>query len=456
MKKLLILIMAIFTAVATFSQSEMKQKTRNEVKEYISNSVFPLIIQQQKIYLDELSSDEKLKLEEVQNKVDARFNDYCINNSGKRGNRKNGRGRKGCAGNSTMRSELRDEIGSITEVHHKLNQSYEDFIESNKQKWIYDIKKIHEKNNINPIENSRGDAGYEVLINRISNPDFLLLLDPEKPGMMNLRSMKSTDERCRNYNGRSRKGINTELRSEIRTYAVENIIPVVADERSSFDIELLEDERTIIENTRAKIRDRRAMFKQWYASEDFVPGKRAKDPKFESLREDMRSSMKKVREIAFNHKSEIDNCLSAINENRSKWKSDIHEISNQFAETPGETKKGMQHMMHKFNTPVGFLLFNPDEDGMDFLGSKDDIRVIVYPNPVVNNATIAVVGAIETELKVTLFSKDGEQMKVLYDGINRNERLEVELNTAELNSNVYIVKVSVNDSIITRKIIVKK
>jgi len=57
---------------------------------------------------------------------------------------------------------------------------------------------------------------------------------------------------------------------------------------------------------------------------------------------------------------------------------------------------------------------------------------------------------------VTLFSKEGETINTLFNGMNTEQRLEVALNSTELNNNVYIIKVETDGAEIARKIVVKK
>ncbi len=447
MKKTSVIIMALFLAVFGYSQNENRQKTRSEVKEYITESVFPLIEQQQEKYLNELSEDEKSKLAEIKGTIGSRYSDGGSNN------RRDGKRGKGRSRNSPERTEIQNEIKSITDAHPALNDSYTEFIESHKQKWISDIKLIHEKNDVDPVQNRSGEPGYEKFIDRISNPDWLLLFDADNPGMEDLRSMRYRNGIRKGYPGGSI--INSEQRAEMKSYALENIIPVIKEEREDFDKQLTDDERAIIEEARTKIKARKEIFRQCYASEDYIPGQRVKDPKFDNMREDMRNSMEKVRDISISHESEIDEHLLVISDYKEQWRNDLMAITEKYSNTPLETRKAMRKVMRRFNTPVGFVLFNHELDENDIYNMNENISVLIYPNPVIKNATIAVLGANGMKTKVSLFSKDGEQLKVLYNKMNNSDRLELEFNANDMSGNVYLVKIIAGESVITRKIIVK-
>lgn len=84
------------------------------------------------------------------------------------------------------------------------------------------------------------------------------------------------------------------------------------------------------------------------------------------------------------------------------------------------------------------------------------MKLIIYPNPVFENATIAILNAANNNIRVVLFTKDGEIVSTLYDGQNTKQRLEVMLNVSELNNDIYIVKVKTDGRDISRKIVINR
>ena len=244
-------------------------------------------------------------------------------------------------------------------------------------------------------------------------------------------------------------------REEVKQYFDKNIIPVITEERKSFDKALSDSEKDVIEIARQKVKVRKLMFKNWYESEDFVAGQRAKDPNFNVMREDMQKSMTEVREIAIAHSTEIREYTSNIRSHADKWMTEILTIAEKNNQDPEYVLKMVRQHMRKSNTPIAFLLFNPDEAGhTDFFEMDNKLKVIVYPNPVVRSATIAIIGAADKNIQVTLYTKDGETLSTLFNGINSDQRLEVILNSTELNNDIYIVKVVIDDAEISRKVVV--
>ncbi len=250
----------------------------------------------------------------------------------------------------------------------------------------------------------------------------------------------------------------TKANKEVKQYVNENVLPVIAKERLNFDKTLSDDEKKIIETARQKIEVRKIMFKNWHESEDFEAGKRAKDPNFEGMRTDMKNSMEKVREIAITHNEEIRECIGEIKKHSDSWREEISIISERNNQDPVKTNRMLRQKMHKSQTPIAFLLFNPaNAEESDLFGFNKDseLKVIIYPNPVYENATIAIINAADKNVKVTLTTKDGESLKVLFDGQNQKLRLEVMLNVSELKNDFYLVEILTENKKIVRKIIIK-
>jgi len=425
MKRLITVITIIaISATAAFSQNSAQQKTMEEVKQYIDENVFPLIEKQQTKYYNALSDSEKTELSNIKE----------------------------------QNSHPKNELVKITDVHPKLNASYKKVIDKNKAIWIADIKAIHENNDTQPMHSKDGNIGIEMFFTRMSNSEWLLLWDSENPRKAHPRGMR-TQNNTGNYKpAAGKRNFNPELRAEIKTYTIENVLPVIAQERKDFDKVLSTDEKKIIETARQKVEVRKIMFKSWYESEDFEVGKRAKDPNFDNMRTDMQNSMTEVREIAIAHSDEIREAIAKIKTHSDSWRKDISAISERNNQDPKHTNRMIMQKMHKSQTPISFLLFNTnkvDETDLFDFDKEDDVKVIVYPNPVFENATIAIINAVNENVQITLFTKGGEKVLDLYDDQNKKQRLEVLLNVSDLRDDVYLIKVATGDINITRKIVIK-
>ena len=453
MKRIAILLIAITISIIGISQNENRLKTHGEVKKYIDESIFPELEKQQINYLSQLSESETKELESIKGEMTSRKEEYRRNHQNNRGaNHKKGNKRKDTA--KSGQPNCRSEITSITEQHKDLNTSYKEFIEANRQQWMDDISKLHENMDIQPRKNKDGKTGMDMFFTRISNPDWLLLWDSSDSIIKNPRSM-------RNHNGKKsskntdRVSYNSEFRSDVKKYASENIIPVITRERDEFNNYLSNDEKEVIETARQKIQVRKIMFKNWYESEEFVPGKRANDPNFDSMREDMKSTMKEVDAIAVAHSDEIQTRLSTFKSQSTEWKEDIIDIAVSYGMDSEKMKNMGRHNKVVPSTPIQFLLFDSTITN-EFDDEIGNVRVVIYPVPIKNNAVISLTGAEDQLVVITLFTKDGANLKELYNSRNSEEKLEVKFDTDNMKSGIYIVKVTTENSEIVRKIVVDK
>jgi len=442
MNKVITIILALSIGIAGYSQESSREKVRSEVKQYLETAVYPVIKQQQENYISKLTETEKSDLDKIT---------LSSPNSGNRnsGNRGRGKGRNGNPPQQRVNST--ECVASITQAHPDLNEEYTKIILTYQQKWISDIEEIHKEYDIEPVKNTDNKRGFDMFFERISSPEKLLLWDTEKPLPRNQRGAKKKVGKQRTHFGQN---TNSELKSAMKIFLNENVLPVIAEERQKFDVNLDDSEREIIEIAQQKILVRKTMFRSWYESEDFVPGQRATDPAFNDMREDMRSSMKQVREIALAHDAEIKSSMESIKENKEEWLNKVRAIHDKY----GDNSDKMNHRKMKWiKSPVSFLLFDPDKaDKSSYLDMDNDIMVVIYPNPIVNSGTIAVTGAVGSSLNISMYSKNGEKIKELYNSINMEERLEVTVSFDGMDNGVYIAKISTGDMEISRKLIVQK
>lgn len=455
---LILTILAVSIVTGAFSQSKMHEKSREEVRQYFENNIFPKIEKEQLEYLKNLSEDEDALLTSVKENI-AEQRGNCNGEPGKKGrgvnDNKNFNRRGGKQG--VMRIEVQDDIRKITDLHPKLNSSYSSFIEKNKVKWIADIKAINDKSAVDTRCDTRGNTGIDEFFTTASSPEWLLLWDlsnTRQARNIKNRSQQNT-KRINQKNGKN--DISPELRAEVRSFTIENIIPVISTERINFDGLLTDNEKAVIEITRQKIQVRKVMFVNWRDSEDFEPGARAKDPNFDGMRTDMRNSMSEVREIAIAHKTEIRESSNKITSHMDEWETGLTKIAENNNQDPQVVLGIINHQMQKSRAPISFLLFNPDEANKTTLfdiNQDNQIKVIVYPNPIAQKGVIAIIGANEKDIQVTLFSKDGKNLSTLYSGLNMEERLEIEIDASKLGNDVFLIKVIAGESEIARKFIV--
>ncbi|MBU3928961.1 MAG: T9SS type A sorting domain-containing protein, partial [Bacteroidetes bacterium] len=234
------------------------------------------------------------------------------------------------------------------------------------------------------------------------------------------------------------------------------MIPVVAKERLAFDSRLSNDEKATIDLARQKIQVRKAMFKAWRESEEFVPGARRDDPNFDAMRADMQKSMQAVRDIALNHSSEIRQSLDEIkglNPDLSdcpKYGMNNHRKGSRFkGNQPGHG--------NKWNTPMGFLLFDPaNAEESASADLENEALISVYPNPVKETGTVKIGNANGKNIEVVLLNQDGSQREKLFSGQVNDDLYEVAIQASGLDEGIYFVQVILNGKTTTKKMVVKR
>ncbi len=434
MKKLIVIALAlIVVSTIGFSQKNQKNNIRSEVMAYMKSNVFPVILEQQEIYLKNLSENERA---EILNLKKERYSQSADNTKSNR---------------YALNQEITRKVEEITSKYQELNTAYEQTINSHKKIWIKDIEAIRNKSDLSESAKGKSSDHLNRFFNKAETSTWMLLWDKDKAGNM--------QKNMHMKNSFSKKGGKNHMshmaNPEISSYINKNIIPVVSKERSLFDKKLTKKEKEIINAARDKIEVRKIMFKSWYASEDFVAGQRAKDSSFDNMRADMQKSMEEVRAIAKTHSNEIDESMKNIKSHAEQWKTDILALSNA---NNKKTEGFINKKMHRAQTPVFFLLFNPDKaNDVDLFGldKQSELKVTVYPNPAANFANITVLNAVGSNLKVTLYTKSGEFKKDLYNAVNQQNRLNLKIDTKELDNDIYIVKVNYQNNNISRKIVVK-
>ena len=433
-------LMLLFSSLL-IGQNAQRQQTREDVKKYFDEQVKPLLMEQQNIYVQSLSAQEKSRLEEIQ----TTFGNGRFSQNGKRGRNAND-GNFNCV----VRAE------EITANHPDQNKAYLQFIENHKSKWGEDIKAIHEKNGVTPMKNADGNTGSEFWFDRLENPETLLLMNPDRPfpgfGQGTGRGMGRNGNRgngtCRNMGYGMQSGVNPMINKEM--------IPVVAKERLAFDSNLSNAEKATIDLARQKIQVRKAMFKAWRESEDFVPGARRNDPNFDAMRADMQKSMQAVRDIALNHSSEIRNSLDEIrglNPDLSdcpKYGMNNHRKGRGFkGNQPGHG--------NKWNTPMGFLLFDPaNAEESASADLENEALISVFPNPVKETGTVKIGNANGKNIEVVLLNQDGSQREKLFSGQVNDDLYEVAIQASGLDEGIYFVQVILDGKTTTKKMVVKR
>ena len=479
MKKLgiTILLIAFGGMGLTMAQQGRQGQANPEIKKYFEENILPVIETEQQNFYKALSADELKKIEALKDQMDTQISGMQKGKNQGQG-KGNGNQQQGRAG---MQSFF-DEADAIADAHPKETQHFQKTMEGNKDKWIADITAIREETSPG-MGNGRSGKG-SPMFDQFSNPGWLLLWDKDRKnfqqmarigrngsGMRGNGKGKGNCEGGKHGGGTGMQGsgmqngmganqnVNPELRAEIREYAQQNIIPVIAKEREAFDSNLSDTEKDQIALAQGKRKARRIMFREWYKSEDFDPGARRDDPNFDMMREDMQKSMAEIRTIATTHSSEIEKAMDNIRTYSEVWEREIKTIADKYPNSQNKNRKGSSGQMHKMASPINFLLFNyndTENTSLFDIDRKDMPTVEVFPNPATSHATIRIAGINSRQTEVSLYTKEGSLIKSLYNEKVEGEEVTFGFSVANLENNIYIIKVKTGEQVIARKVVVQK
>ncbi|RLD44226.1 MAG: hypothetical protein DRI89_03515 [Bacteroidetes bacterium] len=487
MKKsgIVILLVAFVGMSLTMAQQGRQQQNDTEMKAYFEKNILPVVEAEQKNFYKALSTDEIKKLEELKGQMKTRMNRTGKGNGSGNGN---GNGRGGQQQGRQAFQSLFTEASKIADAHPKEKKHFQKTMDDNKDKWMQDLTKICEENN--PGGGRGHYANNSPMFDHFSDPGWLLLWDKDRKNFQQMARMGRKGSAMHgsgmgkgNGQGKGRHGdgngeggghgngigmqngmgpnqnINPELRAEIRDYAQKNIIPVISKERKAFDSILNDTEKDQIALAQGKRKARRIMFREWYKSEDFDPGARRDDPNFDMMREDMQKSMKEVRAIAATHDSEIEKSMDNIDAYSKVWASKIKTITDKYQSGQNNNSRGYNHHLRQMASPVNFLLFNYNETentSLFDIDRKNMLIVEVYPNPATSHATVRIAGIHNQLTEVNLYTKEGSMIKPLYNEQVEGEEVTFGFSVADLENNIYLVKVKAGETVVARKIIVQK
>lgn len=449
------------------------QKGNTEVRQYFEKEIQPVLETEQQNFYKALTTEELVRINELKAKTNTQMSG---NQKGKNGSQKDG---KQSHGKRYPKASI-DEAKKIADAHPKEMKHFQKEIDKNMEKWMEDITAIRSKES---QKGGKGNSGKEFpMFDHLSDPSWLLLWDKDRKSMREQQNGKGRHQgdgrhAKGNCNGKEQgqgmgmkgggmqnglgpnQNVNPELRAEIRDYAQENIIPVIAKERMAFDSYLSVAEKEQIALAQGKRKARRIMFKEWYKSEDFEPGARRDDPNFDNMREDMQKSMAEIRAIAKTHEGEIEEALDDIRIYSDTWEREMRVIADKYnGQNQGKHQSQSRQLQQMLN-PIHFLLFNPDElesTALFDMDRKDMLEVSVSPNPISNSATIKITGANNMQTEVKLYTKEGGLLKMLYNEMVIGEEISFGFSVTDLENNIYILKISANENVITRKVIVQK
>lgn len=266
-----------------------------------------------------------------------------------------------------------------------------------------------------------------------------------------------------------------EIREKVRSYAKENILPVVAEERANFDNELSATEKQKVVELRERMlalkEEGKAFREQHGKGRGMKRGFHEKPDLTEEQKEQMyqhRKEMRLVRTEAFEiidaHEDFFKSLRSTMEPKMDVWKEEIKSIVGDDMERMHEGGHGKGHghhgrrghgpgkMARELHSPVRFLLMdpnNPDLPGGDFEETK------AYPNPSKGNQTLELKLKKAGAVNIDLYDNKGNFVRNLFSGELSKGDQKLNLELGNLSGKQYLYKITTPSGTDTKRVIVE-
>jgi len=381
MKKIIVLVVAIFALSTSFAQKG-QQNNREQFSKFFDETVKPEVEKQQKEFFSVLTKDEMKEVKLISQQADglhARVGENMSPES-----------------RMEMRGEmmkLRAQAETIAKAHPEQSEKYTKSMTENLDKWRSEMR-AKNKNGMGkgkgqgmkgngkgmnkgqgmgngqgkgqgrgqgrgngdcdgPRQGMHGQGhGGNQMFAQFTDPAWLLLWSADRKPMMMAGQ--------RGGMGMQNPVMsNPKLKEELKVYAENNILPQIVESRKLFDGKLSTEEKSQVAEARGKITTRDAMQKAYRESEDFEPGARHDDPAFDAFREGMQKSMKEVRMISMVHASEIAEIRNSMKPQYDKWLKDIEKIFSKYDDNKFVAGEMLSKSFKQNTSPMAFVLFDP-------------------------------------------------------------------------------------------------
>ncbi len=268
------------------------------------------------------------------------------------------------------------------------------------------------------------------------------------------------------------------LHSEIRSYLEAEVQPVLSVERAKADRLLSADEQAQLTKLRSDLKDLRdrSQAQRKALREQHTPGERPSEEMREQMQDAHRAFAKEKRQlmtqvwaIADAHDRELESILDELKPQAKEWRQEIKAIMEKYRPEADdmEAKPGRpSHERHhergghrhgpeglgKVLNPAGFLLWDGE---LPMEPETPESQMRVFPNPASGPSSVGLNLAEGGLLKLELLNKEGQVLKQVYAGQVESGKMKIDLSSEALDTGVYLVRMSLNKEVITRKLIVE-
>lgn len=252
------------------------------------------------------------------------------------------------------------------------------------------------------------------------------------------------------------------LRSELKTYRTENIMPVLRAQRAKLEEKLSPEDKAQI----AALRTAFAAMRQEKRALKQDENKSRED--FRRLRESNQENFDALKALADKYEADIEGLMADIQPQQEKWSQDIRAIIQNYRPEPGpgqkeqgrEWKRGPKGPrealpgkpeMHKGR----FLLLDPDAANKP-ADAPLFRKVKVFPNPASKEVTLQYTLEKAGDVRIELRNKEGNLLKVVKEGAEPAGPQSVVIDAGQLQEGVYYLAVISKGQQLTQKVVISK
>jgi hypothetical protein len=265
---------------------------------------------------------------------------------------------------------------------------------------------------------------------------------------------------------------------EMKKFVVENILPMITEQRQRFDNVMNTNDKTEINRLRSEIKEiRLARNEKWQMNRN--PGQRMNTEQRQEMRKhriQMDKLMDKATIIADKYADELMPLLDDLRDNVVSEKERYcpeHPAYDQERKSerrmrrnaPNGNRRGFgMHERKGFHferilTPVGFLLFDPTAipADMDKQNTEGNLfKVNLFPNPASQSVQVSLMLEERESVSIHLLDRDGNVLRKISE---QTENAGMFTNTIQLDNladGLYFVKAAAGEKTATERLIVKK
>ncbi len=264
------------------------------------------------------------------------------------------------------------------------------------------------------------------------------------------------------------------LREEIRTYVLQNALPVLKSQRVKLDSELEGNDKAMIEDLRSKFETIKPQLKA--ARKDFrealMNGKKPTEElaQLNTLKEAYEADRTQIRALADKYGVQIEALKKEIEGDIQQWRTKIQALVAKHVEEQDKPighfhHRSMRHhhhrhfSLHRMLSKVGFLLLDPNKD-YTFEGleqeerSLEERRINVFPNPTVQVNTIEFEVQKAGNVRIDLMSRNGAFIRTILDEYKSEGTHQVKVDITNLSDQMYFYRISDASGEVTKEFLI--